>query len=89
VELENLIEQINRLEKKIDLLTAELSLQKKKERIFGDWMDETETIKLTKLSRGTLLKLYHDGDIERSKLSGKTNYYKPSSFKKLLDKNYS
>ena len=83
----DLIEHIRRLEKKIDLLSDELTVQKKKEKFFGEWVEEEETIALTKLSRGTLLKLYLEGHIERSKLSGKTNYYMPSSFKKLLDKN--
>lgn len=82
-----LIELIRLLEKKIDLLSDELKVQKKKEKLFGEWAEEQEIIALTNLSRGTLLKLYQEGHIERSKLSGKSNYYKLSSFKKLLDKN--
>ncbi len=87
MEADKLIELIMSLEKKIDLLSDELKVQKKKEKFFGEWVEEEETIALTDLSRGTLLKLYQEGHIERSKLSGKTNYYKPSSFKKLLDNN--
>lgn len=87
MEAVELIELIRLLDKKIDLLSEEIKVQKIKEKLFGEWVVEEEIIVLTKLSRGTLFKLYKEGQIERSKLSGKSNYYKPSSFKKLLDKN--
>ena len=62
-------------------------MQKKKDQLFGEWIEEKEIIALTGLSRNTLLKLRQQGKITRSSLAGKTNYYKASDFKKLIDRN--
>lgn len=52
-----------------------------------DWVNEKEAMKITGLSRGTLLKLRKDGRITSSTISGKQNFYRISDFKKLLDLN--
>lgn len=82
-----LIEHIRLLEMKIDLLIQVINVQNKRERTFGEWLEEKEIISLTGLSRNTLLKLRQEGRITRSTISGKQNYYRLSDFKKLLEKN--
>lgn len=89
MEAADLIDLIRLLEKKIDLLSDELIIQKKRDKLFGEWVEEKEIISLTGLTRNTLLRLRQEGRITRSTLSGKTNYYRLSDFKKLLEKNNS
>ena len=52
-----------------------------------DWINETDAMKISGLSRGTLLKLRKEGKLSSSTLSGKQNFYRISDFKKLLDLN--
>lgn len=52
-----------------------------------DWINETDAMKISGLSRGTLLKLRKKGKLSSSTLSGKQNFYRISDFKKLLDLN--
>lgn len=52
-----------------------------------DWITEKEAIRLSGLSRGTLLKLRKAGDLSSSTLSGKQNFYRIKDFKKLLEIN--
>lgn len=87
VEQVELIEYIRLLERKIDLLTEAVGVQKKKDQLFGEWVEEKEVIIMTGLSRNTLFKLRQEGRITRSTLSGKQNYYRLSDFKKLLNRN--
>lgn len=87
VEQVELIEYIRLLERKIDLLTEAVGVQKKKDQLFGEWVEEKEVIIMTGLSRNTLFKLRQEGLITRSTLSGKQNYYRLSDFKKLLNRN--
>jgi predicted DNA-binding transcriptional regulator AlpA len=61
--------------------------EKKKEKLFGDWIHESEILELTGLSRNTLYNLYKEGKLKKSSISGKSNYYKMSDFKKLLNDN--
>ena len=75
------------IEQKIDLLIQSHGIHKTKEQLLGAWVSEKELIALTGLSRNTLLKLRQDGQITRSTISGKKNYYRLGDFKKLLDKN--
>ena len=58
-----------------------------KQNKIDDWVNEKEAMKITGLSKGTLLKLRKDGRITSSTLSGKQNFYKISDFKKLLEQN--
>jgi hypothetical protein len=87
VEPDALIQYLKTLEEKIDLLTEAVKVQKKKDRLLSEWIEEKEVIAMTGLSRNTLLKLRNEGRITRSTLAGKQNYYRISDFKKLLDRN--
>ena len=52
-----------------------------------DWITEKDAIRISGLSRATLLKLRKEGELTSSTLSGKQNFYRLSDFKRLLDTN--
>lgn len=84
------IDQVN----KFEMLQIELSYLKdlmeqliEAHNKIEDWITEKEAIRISGLSRGTLLKLRKEGQLTSSTLSGKQNFYRISDFKKLLDIN--
>src|SRR4051812_41229597 len=87
LELNRILEYLKLIDRKIDLVTEAIAIQKKEQQLFGMWISEKELIKLTGLSRNTLLKLRKEGRITRSTISGKKNYYRLSDFKRILDEN--
>jgi len=80
-------QQLKQLCVKFDELSKVVGKEKQREKMFGEWLSEEDVIAATGLSRGTLFKLYKEGKVGRSKLSGKRNYYRLSDFRMLLDKN--
>lgn len=82
-----LLDYLKLLESKIDFLTDAVDMQKKRDKLMGEWVEEKVVMAMTGLSRNTLLRLRQQGHIIRSTLSGKSNFYRLSDFKKLLDKN--
>lgn len=84
------IDQVN----KFEMLQIELSYLKdlmeqliEAHNKIEDWITEKEAIRISGLSRSTLLKLRKEGQLTSSTLSGKQNFYRISDFKKLLDIN--
>lgn len=72
-----------------DLLTVLQIVRndKRQQKIFGEWWPEKDVIAITGLSRNTLRNMVVQGRITRSSISGKSNYYRASDFKALLDEN--
>lgn len=82
-----IVDKLDALQASVNIL-AEMVLKLQKDKTtFGEWVNEKEAMKITKLSRSTLLKLRREDKISSSFISGKTPYYKISDFKKLLDNN--
>jgi DNA-binding transcriptional regulator PaaX len=82
----DIIDQLRLVEAKLAALTSTIDDHYKKKLMFGDWINEKETISMTGLSRATLLKLRQEGKITSSTISGKQVFYKMADFKALLDK---
>ena len=66
----------NLLEEKINQVTS-----------IGEWIPEYEAMRISGLSRGTLLKLRKQGKLSSSTLSGKQNFYRVKDFEQLLNEN--
>ena len=85
--MSQLMEHVRVLEFKLDQLTKILESKHKQDKMFGDWISEKDAIELTDLSRSTFLNLRKLGKLTSSSISGKSNYYRLSQIKELLDEN--
>lgn len=86
-EYTQIIEELRLVSTTVNSLIELFKINKQREKLLGEWIHEKEVIKLTGLSRNTLYNFYKEGKVRRSSISGKSNYYKMSDFKTLLDKN--
>lgn len=82
-----IVEQIRVLEHKLDLLLKAHKSNYQREKVFGDWISETEAVELTNLSKSTFLILRKEGKLTSSSISGKANFYRLSQIKELLEEN--
>ena len=82
-----IVEQIRVLEHKLDQLFKIHKSNYQREKVFGDWISETEAVELTNLSKSTFLILRKEGKLSSSSISGKANFYRLSQIKELLEEN--
>ena len=82
-----ILEELRLVRAELELLKSIVSTDKRKEKLFGEWIHEKELMTLTTYSRNTLYNLWKQGLVTKSSISGKANYYRMSDFKKLLDRN--
>lgn len=82
-----ILEELRLVRAELELLKAIVNTDKRKEKLFGEWIHEKELMTLTTYSRNTLYNLWKQGLVTKSSISGKANYYRMSDFKKLLDRN--
>lgn len=82
-----LLEELRLIRLEIEAIKSSINTDKRREKLFGEWIHEKELMTLTSYSRNTLYNLWKQGLVTKSSISGKANYYRMSDFKKLLDKN--
>ena len=83
----DMVEEIKTLHELVENLIVVVSNSDRRTLLLDDWISEKQAIAVTGLSRGTLLKLCNEGKTIKSTLSGKSNFYRLSDFKSLLEKN--
>ena len=87
-ELEAILEELRLLRNEVESLKAVVEVERRRDKMFGEWASEKEISELTKLHRNTLNKLFRNAQITKTTLTGKKkNYYRLSDFRKMLDRN--
>ena len=84
---ELILEELRLVKQEISALVESNRVDKKRDKLFAEWIHESEVMELTGLSRNTLYNLWKTGRVAKSSIAGKANYYKMSDFKKLLNEN--
>lgn len=85
--MSQLMEHVRVLEFKLDQLSKILESKFQQDKMFGDWISEKDAMERTDLSRSTFLNLRKQGKLTTSSISGKSNYYRLSQIKEMLDEN--